>query len=201
MRQRVRTQGSPLRLVGRLLVLLLAGALIWYGLMTVLVAAKIVSAGTADELSGYRTAFEWLSAIQPTDISGGERALIGLAGLLAFLVFGWLALKELPRPYLARGELELGGDERGIVQVEPRAVERLAEIAAQRNPAVAGASGRFGGEDLAVNVTVRRAREVADTLRDVQARVRRALDEHGLPQMPVDVTLAGYDRKQRRELR
>jgi hypothetical protein len=42
---------------------------------------------------------------------------------------------------------------------------------------------------------------LADTLRDVQDRVRRALDEHALPSARVDVTLVGFDRQHRRELK
>ena len=64
-----------------------------------------------------------------------------------------------------------------------------------------GASGRLGADDLAVTVSVRRARDIPDTLRDVQRRVRDALEQHGLPVVPVHVTLTGFDRKQRRELR
>ncbi len=84
--------------------------------------------------------------------------------------------------------------------VEPRAIERVAETAAMRNPAVTETSGRYGTDELAVNVSVRRARDVPGTLTDVHRRVRQALEQHGLPAVPVDVTLAGFDRKQRREL-
>jgi hypothetical protein len=47
--------------------------------------------------------------------------------------------------------------------------------------AVTSASGRSVGEDLTVDVSIRRARLLADTLRDLQDRVRRALDAHALP--------------------
>jgi hypothetical protein len=47
--------------------------------------------------------------------------------------------------------------------------------------AVTSASGRSVGEDLTVDVSIRRARVLVDTLRDVQDRVRRALDAHALP--------------------
>ena len=200
MRQRVRSRGSALRFVGRLLVLVLAGALIWYGLMAILLAAGM-SPGTVDRLSGYRTAYDFLTGLTPDDVSATTtRAIIAGAGLLAFLVFGALALKELPRPYLARQELELAADDRGEVVVEPRAIERVAETAAAQHPAVTGAHGRYGVDEVSVDVDVRRARDVADTLSDVQERVRRALDQHGLPAVPVDVTLSGFDRKHRREL-
>ena len=200
MRQRVRSRGSALRLVGRLLVLLLAGALIWYGLMAILLAAGM-RPGTVDRLSGYRTAYDFLTGLSPDDVSGSTtRAIAAGAGLLAFLVFGLLALRELPRPYLTRQDLELRSDDRGEVVVEPRAIERMAETAAGLHPAVTEARGRYGVDELSVDVTVRRARDIADTLSDVQGRVRRALDQHGLPAVPVDVTLSGFDRKHRREL-
>jgi len=186
-------------LLGRLLVLLLAGALAWYGLMTLLLALK-VSAGTVDGLSGYRTAFDWLSGLGPDDVNGTVRAIAAPAGLVAFLLFGYLASKELPRPYLARQDLELAEDEHGDVRVAPRAIERVAEIAAREEPGVSAATGIYGREDLTLNVSVERARGVATSLRGAQDRVRAALDAHGLPTVPVNVTLAGYDRRHRREL-
>jgi hypothetical protein len=200
MRQRVRSHDSPLRVVGRLLVLALAGALLWYGAMTALAAAKLISLDTADRLSGFRTAFDYLAGLTPDDFSSTTRLIIAAAGVLAFLLFGWLALKELPRPHLAREALELHGDARGVASIEPRAIERIAETAAEENTAVTRASGRYGTDDVAISVSVRRARDVAETLRDVQGRVRAALEQHGLPTVPVNVTLIGFDRKQRREL-
>jgi hypothetical protein len=200
LRQRLRLRGSPLRLIGRLLVLLLGGALVWYGLMVVLLAVK-VAPGTVDSLSGYRTAYDYLAGLRPEDISATARGIVAAGGALAFLVFGYLALKELPRRYLARHDLALHSDERGEVLVEPRAIERIAEAAASSNAAVTSASGRYGGEDLTVDVSIRSARELADTLRDVQDRVRRALDEHALPSVRVDIIVAGFDRQHRRELK
>ena len=186
--------------VGRLVTLVFALALIWYGLMTALLALK-VSPSTVNTISGYRTAFDWLSGLMPSDVDGATtRAIIAAAGVVAFLVFGYLALKQLPRPYLARRELELTADERGEVTVEPRAVERLAEVAATTHPAVIDARGRYSSDDLAVDLTVRRARDLADTLNDAQRRVVHALEQHELPAMPVNVTLTGYDRKHRRDL-
>ena len=199
-RQRLRERTSPLIIIGRIFTLLLALALIWYGLMLVLLALK-VSSGNVNSISGYRTAFNWLSGLQPRDVDGGTtRAIVAGAGLLMFLVCGYAALKQLPRPYLARRELALHADDHGEVTIEPRAVERLAEIAAREHPAVIDASGRYAVDDLSVDITVRRARDVPDALRDAQQRVVDALGQHELPAMPVNVTLTGYDRKHKREL-
>jgi hypothetical protein len=200
LRQRLRHRTSPLAFIGRLLTLLLAAALIWYGLMTLLLALK-VDPGTVNSISGHRTAFNWLAGLTPADVdSSPARPIIAGAGVLAFLIFGYLALKELPRPYLARHELALASDDRGEVVVEPRAIERIAETAAQELPAVTKATGRYGGDDVSVDLTVGRASDLAATLRDAQHRVRGALDQHDLPTVPINVTLAGFDRRQRREL-
>lgn len=199
-RQRVRERSSVLALVGRLVPLVLALALIWYGAMLVLLALK-VAPSTVNELSGYRTAYEWLSGLTPDKVDGGgTRAIIAGAGVAAFLVFGFLAYKQLPRPYLARRELSLSADRRGEVTVEPRAVERIAEVAASANPAVSHARGRYSVDELTVDVDVRRASDVAQILRGAQGRVADALEQHELPAMPINITLVGYDRS-RRELR
>ena len=198
-RQRIRERPSVLMVVGRIVPLVLALGLIWYGLMLVLLALK-VSPSAVNAISGYRTAFNYLSGLTPDDVDGGvTRAIIAGSGIAAFLVFGYLAFKQLPRPYLARRELPLAADEHGEVSVEPRAIERIAEVAASRHSAVTDARGRYSVDDLAVDVSVRRARDLATTLHDAQQRVADALEEHELPAMAVNITLTGYDR-QRREL-
>ncbi len=172
--------------------------MVWYGLMALLLAVK-VSPSTVNSLSGYRTAFDWLSGLTPSDVDGATtRVIIAGAGVLAFLVFGFLAFKLLPRPYLARRDLPLHSEPRGSVTIEPRAVERLAEVAAISDAAVSDARGRYSVDDLAVDVTVGRARDVATTLREAQSRVVRALAEHELPAMPINITLAGFDRDRRK---
>ena len=46
-----------------------------------------------------------------------------------------------------------------------------------------------------------RPRDLAATLKATQDRVVGALAQHDLPAMPVNVTLSGYERRERRELR
>ena len=199
-RQRVRERPSVLAVVGRLVPLVLALALIWYGAMLVLLAAK-VSPSTVNGLSGYRTAYNYLSGLSPADVDGGAtRAILAGAGIAGFLIFGLLAFKQLPRPYLARRGLSLTEDARGQVVVEPRAIERVAEVAAKAQPAITDARGRYSVDDLTVDVNVRRARDLAQILRSTQVRVVEALEQHELPAMPVNITLIGYDRRSGREL-
>lgn len=199
LRQRLRARTSPLAYLGRALLVLASLALVWYGIMLLLLALKF-SPDTVNALSGYRDAYDYLAGLDEDDASGRVRLIAGLAGLAAFFLFGLLAWKEIPRPYLARSELALDDEPRGVVTVEPRAIERAAESAALEHPGVSSASARFGSDDVAVDVEVRRAREVAGALHAVQGRVREALRRHGLPALPVNVTLTGFDRKQRREL-
>ncbi len=198
-RQRIRTHVSAAALTGNLLLTLIGLGLIWYGLMVVLLALKS-SPSFVNDISGYRTAYNYFASLEPSEITTRVRLIAGLAGLAAFVVFGFLAWKHVPRPYLARSELLLGDDERGTLIVEPRAVERAAETAAREHPAVSEAAGRYEVDGVALNVHVRRGSDLAETLRDVDLRVREALGRHDLPTLPVSVTLTGFDRQHRREL-
>jgi hypothetical protein len=199
-RQRIRERPSALRFFGQVVTLLFAAGLVWYGLMTLLLALK-VSPDTVNSISGYRTAFDWLAGLTPQDVDDGTtRAIIAGSGIVAFLLFGYLAFKMIPRPRLTRHDLPLVADDRGAVIVEPRAIERLAETAAEQDSAVTGASGRYADDDVTIDITVRRARDLPATLRETQHRVSEALAQHELPTLPVNVTLTGYDRRKRREL-
>jgi hypothetical protein len=198
-RQRVRTRTSPFVLVGRAVMVLLELALIWGGIAVVLLALK-VDAGAVDSIIGYRSVYDHLTGIGASDFGGSTRALTAAAGILALVLFGFAARKAIPSPYLARHGLSLEQGDRGDVVVGPRAVERLAEVSALQEWAVMSASGRYGGDDVTVNVTLRRTAEPAEVLRQVQTRIHAAVGEHGLPAVPVNVTLSGYKQKTGREL-
>jgi len=200
LRQRLRTRTTPLAFIQRLLELALALALIWYGVILAGLALDVIGREDADRYSGYRTAYDFTASLLADRASATARLIAGLAGLVAFLLFLTVARTRLPRPYLARSDLELEAGDRGVVTVEPRAVERLAEGIALQDPAVVGASGRFGTDDLAVLLEVRRAGNLPETLRDVQQRIIGGLERHGLPAVPVNLTLTGYNRSHKREL-
>ena len=195
LRQRIRVERSTLVFLGQLVTVLIALLLVWYGLILGLLAIGVLGAGTADVLTGYRAVFDELAALEGDDVDGIVRLFTGLGGLLGFLLFGWLALKQVPRPQLARGELLVAEDAHGEVTLAPRAFERAAEGAALGSDAVTGAAGRYGGDDVSVDITVNRAHDVADTLRDVQRRIRLALSRHELPDVPVHVTVTKFSRE------
>lgn len=199
LRQSVREHRSPFVYLARLLLVPVALTLIWYGLMLVALAFK-VSPQDVNAISGYRDAYEFLAALEVADVTRTVGLITALAGLAAFLIFGFLAWKLIPRPYLARGELTLSEDPRGTSTVEPRAVERAVEVAAREHSSVGDAKARYGDDGVEVDVDLVRARDVPDTLREVQRGVREALQRHDLPEVPVSVTLTGLDRQRRREL-
>ena len=198
-RQRVNLRTPALGHVVSLLTIVLGGLLVWYGLMVVLLAVK-VSPHTVNSLSAYRTLYDDITDLSSSDFTTLRRLIAGLAGLIAFLVFLYLAFKAWPRPFLARGDVTLQDNERGTTIIQPRAIERVAELAARGNPDVTSASGRLGDEELNVAIDARRASSVATTLRDVHQRVGAELQRHELPRLPINVTLAGYDRQTTREL-
>lgn len=199
LRQSVRERRSPFVYLGLLLLLPVALALIWYGAMLVALSFK-VSPQAVNAISGYREAYDFLAGLETGDITGMVRLITALAGVAAFLVFGFLAWKLLPRPYLARGELTLNEDRRGTSTVEPRAVERAVEVAAREHASVGDAMARYGDDGVEVDLDLARARDVPGTLREVQRSARDALRRHDLPVVPVSVTLTGFDTQRRREL-
>lgn len=199
-RQRVNLRTPALGQVVAFLTVVLAALLLWYGLMVVLLAVK-VSPHTVNSLSAYRTLYNDAADLTRSDFTTLRRLIAGFAGVIAFLVFLYLAFKAWPRPYLTRGEVTLQDDKHGTTSIEPRAIERVAELAARGNPDVTAASGRLADEELSVGVDARRASLAAETLRDVHQRVRSELERHDLPSLPVNVTLTGYDRQTRRELK
>ncbi len=198
-RQRIKLRTPLLAYLVRALTIVLALGLFWYGLMALLLAVK-VSPHTVNSISAYRTLYNDVAGLHPSDFTTLVRVIAGVVGFLAFLLLLYAALGQLSRPYLARGDLTLDEHQRGNTVVKPRAIERVAEFAAQGNRDVSSASGRLGEGQLHLDVDVRRASTAADTLGDVRQRVSAALERHQLPTLPVNVTLTGYDRKTRREL-
>ncbi len=198
-RQRVNLRTPGLGHLVGVLTVVLAAVLFWYGLMVVLLAVK-VSPHTVNSLSAYRTLYDDVVSLKASDFTTLRRLIAGFAGLLAFLIFIYLLFKAWPRPFLARGTIELDEGRHGTTVIQPRAIERVAELAALGNPDVTSASGRLGDEELNVGVDSQRASSIAATLRDVHERVRGELARHELPSLAVNVTLTGFDRPTRREL-
>ncbi|MEA2222576.1 MAG: hypothetical protein QOH83_952 [Solirubrobacteraceae bacterium] len=201
LRQRLRARSFPLaRVVTDAFVVVLALALVWGGAMLVLLALK-ASPSTVDGLSGYRTAYDYLATLTPQDITVSVRRVAAIGGLSAAAIFGYLAWRAIPRPYLARTDLRLSGDEHGTVDVNARAIERAAELAVLRHPAVAAARARYATDDLTVDISVNRADALPATLEDVHRRAHDSLMRHELPALPVNITLVRLERTSRRELR
>ena len=198
-RQRVHLRTPALAYLVRLITVVLGLALVWYGVMVILLAVK-VAPHTVNSISAYRTLYHDVAGLKPGDFTTTVRLIAGFGGFLAFLLLFYLALQELPRPYLARGPVTLDDEPQGQTTTKPRAVERLAEIAAQENSAVTSATGRLGNQELTVSIATSRAAVAAETLTDVRRRILSALETHELSKMPVSVTLTGYDRKTKREL-
>lgn len=200
LRQRIRSRSSRLGAAGQVPTVLLSLALIWYGLMAILLSVG-VDPGLIDTISGYRTAFDFLAGLVPDDIDSTVRLIVAGAGVLAFLIFGYLAIKAFPTPYLARQDFDLDvSGQRGTLVIGARALERLAETASGSHPAVSTIRARATAERIELDVGLVRAERLGTDLGEIRERVRTALSDHELPLRPVDVTLAGFESHQRREV-
>ncbi len=105
-RQRIHLRTPALAYIVRLLTLVLGLALVWYGLMVILLAVK-VAPHTINSISAYRILYHDAADLTSEDFTTRVRLIAGFGGLLAFLVLLYLALQEIPRPHLARSPLIL----------------------------------------------------------------------------------------------
>lgn len=194
-RQRVSLRRRTGAFLVRSLTIVFTLALVYGGGLTVLLALKLHNLGPVqiNRISGYRTADHWLAGLHRSDFTTAHALIAGFGGLLVFLFFAGLVLRSLPRPYLTRTEVGFPIDDRGATVVRPRAIERIAEVAAQGNDHVIGATGRLGDGEMHLDIGIDTAPAAADTLIDVRARVRDQLGRHDLPAMPINVTLTGYE--------
>jgi hypothetical protein len=199
-RQRIRIEGSSTAAaVSRFLAALLGAALAWYGLMVMLLAFK-VSPNFVNDISGYRTAFDYLSGLTPGDISSTDRLIVAGVALVLALIALFLLWRGLPRPHLARHDVTVTETDLGTTEIAPRAMERAVEAAALEHPAVVGARARLDDDGIALAITARSAGELVKTLHEVEDRAFESLERHQLELEHVDVTLAGYESPNGREL-
>jgi hypothetical protein len=200
-RQRLRAGGSGLaRTAGRALAALVGLALVLYGAGLVALAAG-ASPSTVNAVTGYRTAFDALTGLTPADIGSQDRIVVAVIGVVVGLLAAWLAWSALPRPHLARTDVELRHERDGVTTVTPRAIERVAETAALRHHEVTGARARCDDGAVAVDIATDRAEGMAQTLRAVRDSTTEQLVAHGLSADRVDVTITAYDRPKGRTLR
>ena len=197
-RQRLRGRVSRLGVLGEIVVVVAALACLWYGLMVVLLSVK-VSPGSVETISGYRAIFDYLAGLQPDDVDGRFRLIAGLSGLAVFLVCITLGMARasspLPRPLRPGADRDERGHARGRT-AHDRA-RRRDQCQATRLGNRSGRSLRFltKSSPSISTLTGRRDR----TMRSQKCRkARRDPHRHGLPDMPVSVTLAGSHRKTRR---
>ncbi len=200
LRQRVRAESSTLAgLAVRGLAALIGVALAYYGAMLLLLAVK-VEPETINDLSGYRSVYDYLAGLEANDFGSSERLLIGLIALAVGLVAAFLAWRGLPRPHLARGPVTLQESEVGITEVQPRAMERAVECAAIGHAEVDRARARYEDGRLVLSVSARNAARLVETLREIEGLAHASLDRHQLSVDRVDLILASYNSPNRREL-
>jgi hypothetical protein len=190
-RQRVNLHRAPWALLTRALAVVFAVALIYGGVLNALLALK-VGPSSVEQVSGYHAAYTWLAGLHRSNFTTVISLIAGLGGLLVFLVFLFLAQQSLPRPSFARTDVGVASTG-GATLVRPRAVERVAEVAARGNDHVIGVTGRLGADAINVDVGLDAPDDLVQTLGDVRRRVAEDLERHHLSPLAVNVTLTGYE--------
>lgn len=199
-RQRLGLPHGLLTTIGQKLMLLVGLALIWGGGVVVLLAAGVAPADV-QSITGHRTVYDELAALGPARWDDTTATLIAIAGVVALVVLLALGWAQRITPHLARTDLVLTDDELGQVTVNPRAIERAAEIAAGRGAAVHAVRARLGEDEMTITIHARGADEIPDTLRGAQRRVRAALQDAGTPQPTVRVVVTRFTAPSTRDLR
>jgi hypothetical protein len=175
-------------------------ALVWGGAVVVLLAAG-VAPDDVQSWTGYRTVHDELGSVGPADWDTTTAAIVAVVGVLAFLVLVRLGWAQRVTPHLERTAHVLTDDELGVVTVNPRAIERAAEVAAARGAAVHAVRARLGDDGITVTIHARDAEGLPGTLRGAQARVRAALQDAGTPQQTVRVLVTRFTAPSTRDLR
>lgn len=199
-RQRLGLPTGILTTLGQKLMLLVGLALIWGGAVVALLAAGVAPADVQTS-TGFRTVYDQLASVGPANWDQTTATVIAVAGVVVFLVLLVLGWAQRLTPHLARTDLTLTDDELGTVTVDPRAIERTAEIAAGRGAAVHAVRARLGEDEMTITIHARGADEIPDTLRGAQERVRTALQDAGTPQQTVRVVVTRFTAPSTRELR
>lgn len=194
---------SPQRLASTLsafLTVVLALILIWYGAMLALLAVK-VSPHAINAISGYHSLYNDIVGVRHGDFTTGVRLVAGISGLVAFILLTMLAGQRLIGRRGHRRDVTLEHGDRGTTTVQPRAIERLAEIAACLSDEVSSASGRLARETLDVQITTLRANTAPQALREAHDQIVSALACHELPVHTTNVTVTDYEPTNKRQLK
>lgn len=165
--------------LGQKLMVVPALALV-YGGAVVLALGAGVSPADVDSVTAYRTVQDRLGALDPANWSQGVSigvAVAGILGLLLLLALGWA---QRLIPHVTRAELVLREEDDGRTTVSPRAIERIAEIAA-RGPGVKAAKATLGDDDLAIALHANRGDLIPELLPGARTRAHAALRQAGLP--------------------
>ena len=199
LRQRIRLHVSPLAVLGQLFIFVIGAALVWYWLMLLLLALDL-DHDSVNAISGYRDAYDYLSGLRPNDVDTWFRVIAGLVVSPSFgradarLGTGAAPLPHPQRSAAGRGQPRRPPRPATRDRARRRGRRREHQPSATRAHAPNTEARSRSMSDL------RRPATSPSPLADIQGRARSALEQHGLPAVPVAVTLTGFDRTTRREL-
>lgn len=167
--------------LGQKLMFVVAVGLIYGGAVALALAAG-VSGGDLDQITGAARLQDELASVDLGAWSQAVTIAVGVGGVVLagiLLRLAWAQRLVPQRTRLAR-DLEPDARAPGTTTIQPRAIERAAELASADDPGVRAAKATLSGRDLAVQLHVRDAERFPELLRGAQQRTRDALVAAGL---------------------
>lgn len=187
---------------GQKLMLLVAVGLVYAGAVALALAAG-VHGDDLERISGAGWLHDRLAELDPSTWSRGATATVAALGVLLAVLLLRLAWAQRLVPQRTRTAFELSATApaAGRTTVQPRAIERAAEVAAAGDPGVRAAKATLGDGDLTVHLHARDAARLPEILRDAERRTRAALHAAGVgDDVGLRLTITRFSAPSRTEL-
>lgn len=186
--------------LGQKLMFVIALGLIYGGAVALALAAG-VTGGDLDRVTGAAWLQDELASIDLAAWSQATTIGVGVGGVVLAAVFVRLAWAQRLVPQRTRLSHELETDGAGRTTVQPRAIERAAELASTEDPGVRAAKATLSADEITVHLHVRDAARLPDLLRAAKSRTQAALEAAGLADdVAVRLTVTRYSTPSRTEL-
>lgn len=186
--------------LGQKLMFVIALGLIYGGVVALALAAG-VSGRDLEQFTGAGWLQDELASIDLASWSQSTTIAVAIGGVVLAALCVRLAWAQRLVPQRTRLAHELETDGVGRTTVQPRAIERAAELASTEDPGVRAAKATLTADEITVHLHVRDAERLPDLLRAAKSRTTAALSAAGMADdVDVRLTVTRYSTPSRTEL-